>query len=389
MIDVAFVLVRPSPWRRRSPGNMMLVLAVAPTGNGYRRALRYFTRPNRLSVRPPPRGGEPEPSSRVHEAGPRGRAGHVPRPGPAAQADRAAALEHPPGRPGVAILGSTAIAVVVSGPSFPPTRTWANPPRCGTGTRILAVRRSVGRRRLTLRLRSRRAGRPAAPISSVGSQFSLNSDPTGNPAVTSPSPQSANSRAHRQAPPTRGHGRLDRRSARGTVRGLRFYTFPGAAEISVRLRARRVPADGGRRPREVAFMAPGHPGQLRRDKESLARAGGRAACQGKRPEGHECAAPGAGPGTSPQTVLALTQWCWRSQRHCRRGRRPRPAGPHPAPDDAWPEAEILRRSAPGNGGAKVLSARFVDVTLPVGSPLTGIHRPAPKVVRRGAFGPGP
>ena len=45
LIDVAFVQVRPSPWRQAVDlGNMMLVLAVrTDPGRVYRRALRYFT----------------------------------------------------------------------------------------------------------------------------------------------------------------------------------------------------------------------------------------------------------------------------------------------------------------------------------------------------------
>ena len=45
LIDVAFVQVRPSPWRQAVDlGNMMLVLAVrTDPGRVYQRALRYFT----------------------------------------------------------------------------------------------------------------------------------------------------------------------------------------------------------------------------------------------------------------------------------------------------------------------------------------------------------
>src|SRR5205085_7363041 len=50
LIDVAFVQVRPSPWRQAVDlGNMMLVLAVRTDPERvYRRALRYFT-PDELS----------------------------------------------------------------------------------------------------------------------------------------------------------------------------------------------------------------------------------------------------------------------------------------------------------------------------------------------------
>ena len=73
LIDVVFVQVRPSPWRQAVDlGNMMLVLAVRTDPERvYQRALSYFT-PAELSrgVRRHPRGGQPDPAARVHEAGP-------------------------------------------------------------------------------------------------------------------------------------------------------------------------------------------------------------------------------------------------------------------------------------------------------------------------------
>ena len=103
LIDVAFVQVRPSPWRQAVDlGNMMLVLAVRTDPERvYRRALHYFTAGRaRGGLRRHPRGREPDPAARVHEAGPARPARRIPRPRPAAAADRAAALEHPAGRAG-------------------------------------------------------------------------------------------------------------------------------------------------------------------------------------------------------------------------------------------------------------------------------------------------
>ena len=54
----------------------------------------------RRSVRRHPRGRQPDPAARLHETGPARPARRIPRPGPAAAADRAATLEHPAGRPG-------------------------------------------------------------------------------------------------------------------------------------------------------------------------------------------------------------------------------------------------------------------------------------------------
>ena len=73
LIDVAFVQVRPSPWRQAVDlGNMMLVLAVRtdpepglPAGAELLHSGRAIR-----GVRRHPRGGEPDPAARVHEAGP-------------------------------------------------------------------------------------------------------------------------------------------------------------------------------------------------------------------------------------------------------------------------------------------------------------------------------
>ena len=64
LIDVAFVQVRPSPWRQAVDlGNMMLVLAVRTDPERvYRRALRYFTAPSSPRRSPPPAGWRARPS---------------------------------------------------------------------------------------------------------------------------------------------------------------------------------------------------------------------------------------------------------------------------------------------------------------------------------------
>ena len=73
LIDVAFVQVRPSPWRQAVDlGNMMLVLAVRTDPQRvYRRALRLL-HPGRArrGVRRHPRGRQPDPAARLHETGP-------------------------------------------------------------------------------------------------------------------------------------------------------------------------------------------------------------------------------------------------------------------------------------------------------------------------------
>ena len=64
LIDVAFVQVRPSPWRQAVDlGNMMLVLAVRTDPQRvYRQALGYFTEPSSPRRSPPPAGWPARPS---------------------------------------------------------------------------------------------------------------------------------------------------------------------------------------------------------------------------------------------------------------------------------------------------------------------------------------
>ena len=72
LIDVAFVQVRPSPWRQAVDlGNMMLVLACAPTRKGSTGG-RWPTSPERArrGVRRHPRRGQPDPAARLHETRP-------------------------------------------------------------------------------------------------------------------------------------------------------------------------------------------------------------------------------------------------------------------------------------------------------------------------------
>ena len=64
LIDVAFVQVRPSPWRQAVDlGNMMLVLAVRTNPQQvYRQALAYFTQTELAEAFPPPAGWRARPS---------------------------------------------------------------------------------------------------------------------------------------------------------------------------------------------------------------------------------------------------------------------------------------------------------------------------------------
>ena len=72
VIDVAFVQVRPSPWREAVDlANMMLVLAVRTDAERvYQRALRLLhARRDRRGVRRRPGHRQPDPAAHGHEAG--------------------------------------------------------------------------------------------------------------------------------------------------------------------------------------------------------------------------------------------------------------------------------------------------------------------------------
>ena len=103
LIDVGLVQGRPSPWRQAVDlGNMMLVLAVRTDPERvYRRALRYFTPDELAEAFAATRGmASPTQLRAFMKRDPRDLLGAFRALAPPRAADRAAALEHPAGRPG-------------------------------------------------------------------------------------------------------------------------------------------------------------------------------------------------------------------------------------------------------------------------------------------------
>jgi hypothetical protein len=147
LIDVAFVQVRPSPWRQAVDlGNMMLVLAVR-TGpeRVYRRALDYFTPAELAEAFAATRGvASPTQLRAFMKKDPRDLLG----------AFRALA---PPREPiglqrwsirrvslALAVLAATAIAVFVSATAFKPAgNPGAYAPTCGTGHSMILAAQAV------------------------------------------------------------------------------------------------------------------------------------------------------------------------------------------------------------------------------------------------------
>ena len=101
LIDVAFVQVRPSPWRQAVDlGNMMLVLAVRTDApRVYHRALRYFTAAELSEAFAATRGvASPTQLRAFMKRHPRDLLGEFRKTRPAAPANRAPALERAAGR---------------------------------------------------------------------------------------------------------------------------------------------------------------------------------------------------------------------------------------------------------------------------------------------------
>ena len=164
LIDVAFVQVRPSPWRQAVDlGNMMLVLAVrSDPQRVYQRALAYFTAAELAEAFAATRGvASPTQLRAFMKRDPRDVLGEFRKLAPATAADRAATLECPAGLPGGGRCSPSPRWPSWSGamPSSPPENLGAHPPDCGTGpSMILAPRRSRPRRSCPVSPRSRRAG---------------------------------------------------------------------------------------------------------------------------------------------------------------------------------------------------------------------------------------
>jgi hypothetical protein len=289
LIDVAFVQVRPSPWRQAVDlGNMMLVLAVRTDPERvYRRALSYFT-PAELSEAFAATRGVASPTQlrAFMKRDPRDLLGTF----------RALA---PPREPivlqrwsfrrvglAVAILGSIAVALDVFGNAFfPAENIGVRAPLCGTGHAMILAAQAVPSAAQLPCISALPPGwrLGGQDIASGHSRFWLDSDQAGPLAVTvtlsaacdvsgtqaEPSDQPGTRRF--DGPPTVG--------ARFTA--LRIYTFPGGcasyrfdfAPGASPLLATAV--DGG-----VAFIPRATLVKYVRDKEGLALCGRGAPCPG-------------------------------------------------------------------------------------------------------------
>jgi tRNA A-37 threonylcarbamoyl transferase component Bud32 len=289
LIDVAFVQVRPSPWRQAVDlGNMMLVLAVRTDPERvYRRALSYFT-PAELSEAFAATRGVASPTQlrAFMKRDPRDLLGTF----------RALA---PPREPivlqrwsfrrvglAVAILGSIAVALDVFGNAFfPAENIGVHAPLCGTGHAMILAAQAVPSAAQLPCISALPTGWRIGGqnIASGHATFWLDSDLAGPRAVVVTLTAACDvSGARPTSSDQPGTRRFDRPSSLGDrFASLHFYTFPGGC-VSYRLDfapgASSLLATSVRS--AVAFMPRVTLVDYVRDEESLALCGRGAACPG-------------------------------------------------------------------------------------------------------------
>jgi membrane-associated phospholipid phosphatase/tRNA A-37 threonylcarbamoyl transferase component Bud32 len=289
LIDVAFVQVRPSPWRQAVDlGNMMLVLAVrSDPERVYRRALRYFT-PDDLAEAFAATRGPASPSQL--------RAFMKRDPRDLLAAFRALA---PPRKPipvqrwsirrlglACAMFGGIALAVLIAIEAFIPSgNASAYPPQCGTGHSMILAAQAVPSAAMVPCV----AGLPSgwsvggADTASGRARFWLDSDQAGVQAVTITLSAACDVSGARQIPSDQpGTRRFERPlSLRPQYEDLRYYIFPGGCATyqfkfaSGKSPLLAIPVDGA-----VAFMRRATLVEHIRSTEGLALCGRGAPCTG-------------------------------------------------------------------------------------------------------------
>jgi tRNA A-37 threonylcarbamoyl transferase component Bud32 len=235
LIDVAFVQVRPSPWRQAVDlGNMMLVLAVrSDPQRVYRRALAYFTEAELAEACAATRGvASPTQLRAFMKRDPRDLLGEfralAPRRPPIALqrwSVRRVALA-------AAMLAVTAIAAVAGVHAFfPAGNLGASTPRCSTGHSMILSAQAVPSAAMLPCIAALPPGwsTRGADISSGRVRLWLDSDRAGPGAITvTLAAACQTSGAHQILSDQPGTRRFEHpQSLAPQFSGLRFYTFPG------------------------------------------------------------------------------------------------------------------------------------------------------------------
>jgi hypothetical protein len=236
LIDVAFVQVRPSPWRQAVDlGNMMLVLAVrSGPKRVYRRALAYFTEDELAEAFAATRGvASPTQLRAFMKRDPRDLLGEF----------RALAPARPPitlqrwsirrVALAAAMLAVITAAVFSGGDAFFPAarNLGVHAPACGTGHSMILSAQAVPSAALLPCIAALPAGWTigGADIASGTSSFWLDSDRAGERAATVTLTAACDTAGAQQIPSDQpGARRFERPlSLAPQFSALRFYTFPG------------------------------------------------------------------------------------------------------------------------------------------------------------------
>jgi membrane-associated phospholipid phosphatase len=289
LIDVAFVQVRPSPWRQAVDlGNMMLVLAVrSDPQRVYRRALRYFTPAELAEAFAATRGvASPTQLRAFMKRDPRDLLGDF----------RALVPQRPPivlqrwsiRRVSLA-LGMLLVVGVASAVSvnlfFPAENIGASAPDCGTGHAMILTAQAVPSAALLPCVAALPSGWQVggADIASGTARLWLDSDRAGPRAVTVTLTAACDTTGARQIPSDQpGTSRFERPlSLAPQFSSLRYYTFPGGcATYEFRFRPGAPPVLAVAADSALAFQPRSSLVRHVRQTENLLLCGRGAACPG-------------------------------------------------------------------------------------------------------------
>ena len=236
LIDVAFVQVRPSPWRQAVDlGNMMLVLAVrSDPQRVYQRALRYFTPAELAEAFAATRGvASPTQLRAFMKRDPRDLLGEFRRLAPRR---RPITLQRwSIRRVGLAagMLAVTTVAIVGGGHAFfPAENIGASAPECGTGHSMILAAQAVPSAAVLPCLAALPSGWQVGRSADIGSgkvRFWLDSDQAGAHAAAITLTETCDTAGARQILSDEpGTQRFERPlSFEPQFSALRFYRFPG------------------------------------------------------------------------------------------------------------------------------------------------------------------
>ena len=234
LIDVAFVQVRPSPWRQAVDlGNMMLVLAVrTDPGRVYRQALRYFTETDLAEAFAATRGAaSPSQLRAFMKRHPRDLLAEFRALAPPLRPVRLQRWNaHRVGLAAAMLLAVIVVPIFVANTLFlqpPGTRA----PACGTGPAMVLAAQAVPSAAFLACIASLPSGWTAGPgtVASGKASFWLDSDQAGAQAVTVTLTASCDTAGAYQIPSDQlGTRQFERPlSLVPHYSDLRYYTFPG------------------------------------------------------------------------------------------------------------------------------------------------------------------